>query len=103
MRAIHIDNVHMLACFAAHNDVAACYDFLTRAHIADKYRKKFLRAHPRYGVGSISSTLFHTSAPLAGLTWISEPETLAVFERVLGVIAQFKSEFHHMNTQRRDL
>ena len=103
MRAIHIDDVHMLARFAAHNDVAACYDVLTQAHIADKYRKKFLRAHPRYGVGSISSTLLHTSAPLAGLTWISELETLAAFERALGVIAQFKSELHHMNTQRRDL
>ena len=103
MRAIHIDDVHMLARFAAHNDEVACYDVLTQAHVADKYRKKFLRAHPRYGVGSISSTLFHTSAPLVGLTWISEPETLAAFERALGVIARFKSELHHMNTQRRDL
>ena len=103
MRAIHIDDVHTLARFAAQNDASACYDVLTQAHIADKYRKKFLRAHPRFGVGSISSTLFHTSAPLVGLTWISEPETLAAFERALGVIAQFKSELHHMNTQRRDL
>ena len=54
-------------------------------------------------MGSISSTLFDISAPLAGLTWISEPETLAAFERALGVIARFKSELHHMNTQRRDL
>ena len=103
MRALHIDDVHMLACFAAQNDASACFDVLTRAHIGDKYRKKFLRAHPRYGVGSISSTLSHTSAPLAGLTWISEPETLATFERALGVIAQFKSELHQINTQRRDL
>ena len=103
MRAIHRDDVHMLACFAAQNDASACFDVLTQAHIANKYRKKFLRAHPRYGVGSISSTLLHTSAPLAGLTWISELETLAAFERALGVIAQFKSELHHMNTQRRDL
>jgi hypothetical protein len=103
MRAIHIDDVHMLARFAAQNDEAACLDVLSQAHIADKYRKKFLRAHPRYGMGSISSTLFHISAHLAGLTWISEPETLAAFERALGVIARFKSELHHMNTQRRDL
>ena len=103
MRAIHIDDVHMLARFAAKTDEAACYDVLTQAHIADKYRKKFLRAHPSYGAGSISSTLFHTSAPLGGLTWISEPETLAAFERALGVIARFKSELHHTNTQGRDL
>ena len=37
------------------------------------------------------------------LTRISEPETLAAFERALGVIVRFKSELHHMNTQRRDL
>ena len=41
--------------------------------------------------------------PLAGLTWISEPETLAAFERALGVIGRFKSELYHMNKQRRDL
>ena len=103
MRAIHVHDVHMLARFAAQNDEAACLDVLTQAHDADKYRKKFLRAHPRYGMGYISSTLFHTSASLAGLTWISEPETLAAFERALGVIARFKSELHKMNTQRRDL
>ena len=68
MRAIHIDDVHMLARFAAQNDEAACFDVLTQAHSADKYRKKFLRAHPKLGMGSISSTLFQTSAPLAGLT-----------------------------------
>ena len=103
MRAIHRDDVHMLACFAAQNDASACFDVLTQAHSADKYRKKFLRTHPRFGMGSISSTLFHISAPLAGLTWISEPETLAAFERALGVIVRLKSEFHLMNTQRRDL
>jgi len=54
-------------------------------------------------MGSISSTLFHTLAPLAGLTWISEPETLAAFERALGVIARIKSELQHMNRQRPDL
>ena len=40
MRAIHIDDVHMLARFAAQNDEAACFDVLTQAHIADKSRKK---------------------------------------------------------------
>ena len=103
MRAIHRDDVHMLACFAAQNDASACFDVLTQAHIANKYRKKFLRAHPRYGVDSISSTLSPMSAPLAWLTWISEPETLAAFERALGVIAWCKSELHHMNTEGRDL
>jgi hypothetical protein len=103
MRAMHIDDAHMLARFAARNDEAACFDILTQAHCADKYRKKFLRVHPRFEMGSISSTLCHTSAPLAELTWISEPETWAAFERTLGVIARFKSELHHMNTQRRDL
>ena len=103
MRAIHRDDVHMLACFAAQNDASACFDVLTQAHIANKYRKKFLRAHPRYGVDSISSTLSPMSAPLAWLTWISEPETLATFEHALGVIAQFKSKLHQINTQRRDL
>ena len=103
MKAIHIDDVHMLARFAAQNYEEACFDVPKQAHIADKYRKKFLRAHPRFGMGSISSTLCHMSEPLAGLTWISEPETLAAFERALGVIARFKSELHHMNTQRRDL
>ena len=29
MRAIHIDDVHMLARFAAQNDDAACFDVLT--------------------------------------------------------------------------
>ena len=57
MRAIHIDDVHMLARFAAQNDEAACFDALTQAHIADKYRKKFLRTHPNFGMGSIASTL----------------------------------------------
>ena len=103
MRAILIDDAHMLARFVARNDESACFDVLTQAHSADKYRKKFLRIHPRFGMGSISSTLFHISAPLAGLTWISEPETLAAFERALGVIARFKSELHLMNTQRRYL
>ena len=105
MEAIHIHDVHMLARFAAQNDEAACSAVLTQASIADKYRKKFLRNHPRFrfGMGSISSTLFHTSAPLAGLTWISEPETLAAFERALGVIARIKSELQHMNRQRPDL
>lgn len=42
MRAIHIDDVHMLARFAALNDRMACYDVLVRAHVADKYRKKFI-------------------------------------------------------------
>ena len=41
MRAMHIDDVHMLARFAARNDEAACFDILTQAHCADKYRKKF--------------------------------------------------------------
>ena len=41
MRAIHIDDVHMLARFAAQNEEAACFDVLTQAHIADKYRKNF--------------------------------------------------------------
>jgi len=100
---MHIDDVHMLARFAARNDEAACFDILTQAHCANKYRKNFFRAHPRFGMGSISSTLCHPLAPLARLTWISEPETLAAFERALGVIARFKSELHHMNTQRRDL
>ena len=103
MRAMHIDDVHMLARFAARNDEAACFDILTQAHCANKYRKNFFRAHPRFGMCSISSTLCHPLAPLARLTWISEPETLAAFERALGVIARFKSELHHMNTQRRDL
>jgi hypothetical protein len=103
MRAMHIDDVHMLARFAARNDEDACFDILTQAHCTDKYRKNFFRAHPRFGMGSISSTLCHPLAPLARLTWISEPETLAAFERALGVIARFKSELHHMNTQRRDL
>jgi len=103
MRAMHIDDVHMLARFAARNDEAACFDILTQAHCADKYRKNFFRAHPRFGMGSISSTLFHTSAPLAGLTWISEPETLAAFERALGVIVRIKSELQHKNRQRPDL
>ena len=98
MRAIHIDNVHMLARFAAQNDEAACFEVLTQAHIADKYRKKFLLTHPNFGIGSISSTLCHMSAPLAGLTWISEPETLAAFDRALGGIAQFISELHDINT-----
>ena len=49
MRAIHIYDVHMLARFAAQNDEAACFDILTQAHIADKYRKKFLRTHPCLG------------------------------------------------------
>ena len=29
MRAIHIDDVHMLARFAARNDESACFDVLT--------------------------------------------------------------------------
>ena len=49
MRAIHIDDVHMLARFAAQNDVAACYDILTQAHIADKYRKNFFAPTPDMG------------------------------------------------------
>ena len=101
--AINFVGMNARIPLAERNDEAACFDVLTQAHIADKYLKKFQRTHPRFGVGSISSTLFHTSAPLAGLTWISEPETLAAFERALGVIARFKSELHHMNTQRRDL
>ena len=44
MRAIHIDDVRMLARFAAQNDEAACFDALTQAHIADKYRK--ISAYP---------------------------------------------------------
>ena len=51
MRAIHIDDVHMLARYAAQNDEAACFDVLTQAHIADKYRKKFLRTHPNFWDG----------------------------------------------------
>ena len=96
--AINFVGVNARIPLAERNDEAACFDVLTQAHIADKYLKKFQRTHPRFGVGSIYSTLFHTSAPLAGLTWISEPETLAAFERALGVIARFKSELHHMNT-----
>ena len=49
MRAIHIDDVHMLARFAAQNDEEACFDVLKQAHIADKYRKKFLRPIPDLG------------------------------------------------------
>ena len=40
MRAMHIDDVHMLARFAAQNDEAACLDVLSQAHSVDKYRKK---------------------------------------------------------------
>ena len=47
MRAIHIDDVHMLARFAAKTDEAACYDVLTQAHIADTYRKNFFARPPQ--------------------------------------------------------
>ena len=79
MRAIHIDDVHMLARFAAQNDEAACFDVLTQAHIADKSRKKIPSGPSQIWNGFDFLNLFHTSAPLAGLTWISEPETLAAF------------------------
>ena len=49
MRAIHIDDVRMLARFAAQNDEAACFDALTQAHIADKYRKNFCVPTPILG------------------------------------------------------
>lgn len=68
MRAIHIEDVHMLARFAAQHDRNACYDILIYAHAADKYRKRFRRAHPKYGTGSISSLLFHKFAPIHGHT-----------------------------------
>jgi len=56
MRAIHIDDVHILVRFAEQNDEAVCFDILTHAHIADTYRKKLLRNHPRFGMVSIFST-----------------------------------------------
>ena len=49
MRAIHIQDVHMLARFAAQNDEAACLDVLTQAHDADKYRKNFCAPIPDTG------------------------------------------------------
>ena len=100
MRAIHIDDVHLLARFAALNDRMACYDVLVRAHVADKYRKKFDRAHPKFGMGSISSTLFHMTEPRTGLTWLNAPETLTSFERAIGVIAELKSDLHHRDWQK---
>jgi hypothetical protein len=103
MRAIHIDDVHLLARFAALNDRMACYDVLVRADVADKYRKKFDWAHPKFGMGSISSTLFHMAEPLTGLTWLNAPETLTSFERTIGVIAELKSDLHHRDWQKRAL
>jgi hypothetical protein len=49
MRAMHIDDAHMLARFAARNDEAACFDILTQAHCADKYRKNFFGPIPDLG------------------------------------------------------
>ena len=92
MRAIHIEDVHLLARFAAQHDRNACYDILIYAHAADKYRKRFRRAHPKYGTGSISSLLFHKFAPIHGHTWISNPDTLAAFMHAIDVIRLFKSE-----------
>jgi hypothetical protein len=103
MRAIHIDDVHLLARFAALNNRMACYDVLVRAHVADKYRKKFDRAHPKFGMGSISSTLFHMAEPLTGLTWLNASETRTSFERTIGVIAELKSDLHHRDWQKRAL
>ena len=93
----------MLARFAALSDRMACYDVLVRAHVADKYRKKFDRAHPKFGMGSISSTLFRMYEPLTGLTWLNVPETLTSSERATGVIAEFKSGLHHRDWQKRAL
>lgn len=54
-------------------------------------------------MGSISSTLFHMTEPLTGLTWLNAPETLTSFERAIGVIAELKSDLHHRDWQKRAL
>lgn len=38
-----------------------------------------------------------------GLTWLNVPETLTSFERAIGVIAEFKSDLHHRDWQKRTL
>ena len=73
---------------------------LVRAHVADKYRKKFDQAHSKFGTGSISSMLFHMAEPPAAFTWLNAPETLTSFERTIGVIVQFKSDLHHRDWQK---
>lgn len=103
MRAIHIDDVHMLARFAVCHGETDCYDILVRAHAADKYLKKFRKSHPKFGIGSISSTLCHMSMTLTGLTWMNEPETLDAFERAFAIIARFKSDLRHVSNQNRHL
>lgn len=64
MRAIHIDDMHMLARFAALNDEAACLDVLSQAHSADKYRKNFCAPIPDTGW-----VLFHRPGFICRRPW----------------------------------
>jgi hypothetical protein len=38
-----------------------------------------------------------------GLTWLNVPETLTSIERAIGVIAEFESDLHHRDWQKRAL
>lgn len=58
--------VYTLEDTQRHREIRAVFD---RAHVADKYRKKLGRNHPRYGNGSLSSAcqggLYETSLSLS--------------------------------------
>jgi hypothetical protein len=61
MRPIHLSDLHFAACALrgiARADQPACLrSALEHADIADRYRKRLRRAHPHYGLGTLTSAL----------------------------------------------
>lgn len=61
MRPIHLSDIHFAACALQgipHADQPShLRAALVQADIADRYRKRLRRAHPHYGLGTLTSAL----------------------------------------------
>lgn len=61
MRPIHLSDLHFAACalrgIARADRPARLRCALEQADVADRYRKRLRRAHPHYGLGTLTSAL----------------------------------------------
>ncbi|GAA6207812.1 hypothetical protein NBRC116601_11050 [Cognatishimia sp. WU-CL00825] len=76
------------------NPARLCQKWCAEAEAADKYRKKFQRAHPRWGNGSLMArACLQTPTALAGVS-VDNPAYCQALAVVLTTLADWRRSKH---------
>lgn len=91
MRAIYLSDLHVAACalrkVSATARPAAMATAVAQAEAADQYRKRFRKAHPRFGSGTLAGAFGNVQEP---------PRCDRAYLEALGVvIATLRDREHH--------